>query len=262
VLTVVACVGVFSIAACSSSASISSTGSAADNPTRLRVVATTTVLGDLARAVAGDQADVTTLMGPDDEPRTFVLAPQRQSDLDEADLVLQVGRPYEAGLAPALDQARRNGITVQETANDVAPLTGSDGQPDLHVWTDPDRLTTMATLLADTLAERSHSAVEPWRARAASYGALLAAADERAQAALNPVPDNHRVLVSTSDGLAYLAQRYGFTVRPPVSGGPALAVDVDALHASPPGPSTNPELLEQTTARIAEWLGRSASPPG
>jgi len=255
-------VGVLSLAACSSSASVSSTDSTANATTRLRVVATTTVLGDLARAVAGDRADVTTLMTPDDNPHTFVLAPQRQSELDEADLVLQVGRPYEAGLAPALDQARRAGTTVQEVANDVAPLTGSDGQPDLHVWTDPDRLTTMARLLADTLAERSHSAVEPWRASAAAYGALLASADESAQAVLNPVPDNHRVLVSTSDGLAYLAQRYGFTVRPPVSGEPALAVDVDALHASPPGPSTNPELLEQTTARIAEWLGRSASPPG
>jgi ABC-type Zn uptake system ZnuABC Zn-binding protein ZnuA len=248
------------VAACSSTSS-SSTPAPTTTP-RLRVVATTTVLGDLARAVAGDRADVTTLMGPDDNPHTFVLPPDRQPELDGADLVIQVGRAYEAGLATALDETRRAGTTVDETAPALSPITGADGQPDLHVWTDPDRLTTMADLLADALADRSHSAPEPWQADAARYGATLAAADEAAQAAINPIPDNDRVLASTSDGLTYLAQRYGFTVRAPVAAETALIVDVDALRSSPPGPTTNAELILQTTARIAEWLHHSSSPPG
>jgi ABC-type Zn uptake system ZnuABC Zn-binding protein ZnuA len=74
----------------------------------LRVVTTTSNLGDLVATVGGDEVDVTVLArGPQDahfvEPRpSFIRA------LHRADLFVQVGLQLEIGWAPALQRSARN----------------------------------------------------------------------------------------------------------------------------------------------------------
>jgi ABC-type Zn uptake system ZnuABC Zn-binding protein ZnuA len=76
---------------------------------RLRVVATTMILGDVARTVAGDRADVTVLTGPTDDPSAFTLAPGPAAELTSADVILRIDPDYEQGLTAAIDQARAAG---------------------------------------------------------------------------------------------------------------------------------------------------------
>jgi zinc/manganese transport system substrate-binding protein len=226
---------------------------------RLRVVATTMILGDVARTVAGDRADVTVLTGPTDDPSAFTLAPGPAAELTSADVILRIDPDYEQGLTAAIDQARAAGVAVYDATPAVAPMPGTDGRPDPHVWLDADRLTNVASQVGRLLATRSGTDPSPWQVGAAAFATTMTAADEAAQAVLNPVPDDRRTLVTTSDGLAYLAARYGFAIRPPAAGESALTVEVDRLTDTPPGPTTAAEMIIQTTAKIADRL-RTAAP--
>jgi zinc/manganese transport system substrate-binding protein len=238
---------------------------------RLSVVATTTIWGDVVRSVVGDDADVRVLTTSSDDPRTFAPAPDRAGELSGADVVVTTGLGFEAGLAPALALARADGVEVVEVAPLVGPADTAFGAPDPHVWLDADRLSTIARSLADLLARRAATdgsdpgggsgdagatPADRWSARADAFAEVVATADEQAQAALNPLPDDRRRASTASDGLGYLAERYGVVLSPlaPGAAGHAFAADVDQL--GPPGSATGttPALLADTARRLAAFL--------
>lgn len=251
------------VTACADSASDSASSPGATPATtavpRLHVVATTAIVGDVARAVLGERGDVTVLAGPGTDPRTATVAPPDQAALDQADVVVTVRAGYERALQPAVDAARAQGTTVYEVLPTLSPTLDDAGQPDVHVWLDPDRLSAMADQLSGELFQRSGQDDRgPWHDDEQRFAATMATADEAAQAALDPLPDDRRVLVTTSPGLGYLAARYGLTIRAPRAGEPTLELEVDTLATAPPGPTTDAELLVQTARRIATWLQRTA----
>jgi zinc/manganese transport system substrate-binding protein len=220
----------------------------------LRVVATTTMLGDVARAVAGDGAEVRVLMAPGDDPRTFTIPAGADDPFTAADLVVATGLGFEAGLQPALDRAAAGGTTVLAAAELVAPMAGADGRADPHFWLDPDRVHAVGDAVADRLTALDPGRGAGWADHAAALGDELATADEVAQAALAPVPDGRRRLVTDSDGLGYLAARYGLTLAAAPAGPGTFAIDVDTLGPAGSPTATSAGLLTDTAARVASWL--------
>lgn len=74
-------------------------GSAAPAPAGpLAVVATYSVLGDLVKQVAGDQIELTVLVGADSDPHVYEPTPQDGVALAEADLLLENGLAFESWL--------------------------------------------------------------------------------------------------------------------------------------------------------------------
>lgn len=236
-------------------------------PRRLQVVATTPILGELVVAVAGDRADVTVLMDPSDDPRTFTLPDATGTastedvpdPLASADIVVAVDpATYEIGLAPAIDAVRdadagSGGGAKVVVATEVLDARRVDGTPDPHVWLDPDRFTTLAREVAQVMADRSGTDPSPWSAAAEAYGAQLALADEQVQATLAPLaPDQHELLQS-DDRLGYFADRYGIELQPlpPNLDADVLVIEVDRLGPVGSGTGTVAGLLTSIAARIA-----------
>ena len=65
---------------------------------RLQIVASFTILADVAHNVAGDAADVTTLIPPDADPHAYTPAPSDLAARADADVVLVNGAQFEQGL--------------------------------------------------------------------------------------------------------------------------------------------------------------------
>ncbi|MFN2226511.1 MAG: metal ABC transporter substrate-binding protein, partial [Anaerolineae bacterium] len=72
---------------------------------RLRVVATTNIVGDVARQVGGDHIDLTVLMGIGVDPHSYVPSPTDTAALHDAHLVLANGAGLEANLDEMLQNA-------------------------------------------------------------------------------------------------------------------------------------------------------------
>ncbi|MEX1207205.1 MAG: metal ABC transporter substrate-binding protein [Acidimicrobiia bacterium] len=190
------------------------------------VVATTTILGDIAANVVGDDARLEVLMPRGADPHDFEPSSRQVALLAEADLVIANGLGLEEGLGDVIDGVRGDGVRVLEVAGMLDPLPfgggrqdedDDDGEHDLegvnfdpHFWFDPLRVAEAGRLIASALGEIDASV--DWSESADRYATELASADERIAAILAAVPAERRQLVTNHDSLGYFADRYGFEI--------------------------------------------------
>lgn len=203
--------------------------------TNLQVVATIQPLADWARVLGGERADVHCLLAPGASAHTFEPAPGDVKRVARADLYVQVGLGLETWaerLLGASQNARLRVVTLSEGLETLPTPSAELGEeerhegheghdhggrgPDPHVWLDPVRARTMVGALAEAFAAADPDGADGYRARAAAYGAELAALDARwreGTAALRG-----RRVVTMHGAWTYLLDRYGLvaaaTVEP------------------------------------------------
>jgi zinc/manganese transport system substrate-binding protein len=221
----------------------------------LRVVATTTILGDVARNIVGDGASVEVLIPLGTDPHDYQASSQQVAAIRQADLVIANGLLLEEGLQDVLRSLTKDGANILELAPLLDPLPcATEGDTgDAHVWFDPIRMAEAAQIIATELTAISGGT--QWLAGAESYAAELVAADEQIETILAAVPSPARRLVTNHDALGYLAARYGFEiVGTVIPGGSTLADPSSAELAALVG------LLEDhgVTAIFAETTEPSA----
>lgn len=102
-------------------------------PERLRVIASFSILADVAQNVAGDAAEVESLMPLGADPHSFTPAPSNIARVADADVVLVSGIGFEAALLETLQSAAQNVnlVTVSECIS-VLPFGESDAHADDH----------------------------------------------------------------------------------------------------------------------------------
>lgn len=177
------------------------------------VVATTTILGDVTRVIAGEDLRVQTLMPTGADPHAFAPSARQAQALRDASLVVANGAGLESGLRDALESAADDGTPILEVAPRAAPRRGPGGQTDPHFWTDPRRMEMATRPIAEALAARvGPAAAARIRQRAGAYRAVLRREDARTRARLRAIPTARRNLVTNHHVLGYFAHRYGFRV--------------------------------------------------
>lgn len=169
---------------------------------KLRVAATTGFAAELARAVAGDSADVTQVIPASAAPHAYGASAQDRAAITTADLVVAFGRSYEEGLP--LEDADGPLFEIAEHAGH------EEGDP--HVWMDPVLMAQASAGLAEELAEADPDGASGYRERAKEHAAGLRALDGELREILSGVPADRRRLVTSHDSLAYFAERYGFEI--------------------------------------------------
>jgi zinc/manganese transport system substrate-binding protein len=214
-----------------------------------RVVATTTIWGDITGQIieCAGAGEVSTLMPVGADPHDYSPSSQDVAAMVSADLVIANGLGLEGGLEQSLESAQSDGATVVEVAPLVDPIPfgghseqeGASGGPDgadhtdepaaddnssedPHVWHDITRAAKAAGLIG---AELTKATGNPEYAECGTLlqGELMTVHDEVA-ATLATVPEARRILVTDHDALGYLAEAYGYTVAGTVvPGGSTLA---------------------------------------
>jgi manganese/zinc/iron transport system substrate-binding protein len=183
----------------------------------LRVVATTGMIGDIVREVAGERADVTALMGQGVDPHLYRATRSDIARMVGADLVFYNGLLLEGKMTDALVKVARAGkpvFAVTELIDEsylMAP-PAFEGAFDPHVWMDPTAWTKAVEIVRDRLVENDPEGAEAYRAAAAPYLERLVALDAYARDVLATVPPERRSLVTAHDAFNYFGRRYGFEV--------------------------------------------------
>lgn len=195
------------------SVSLSTAGRAATR----RVLATTAMIGDVARAVAGPAAEVEALMGEGVDPHLYRATRSDIARMLQADIVFYNGLLLEGKMTDALVRVARAGkpvFAVTELIDETYLLAfpAFAGHFDPHVWMDPTAWARAVDVVRDSLIELDAADAVDLRARADAYQALLKELDGYAEKVLATVPAEHRVLVTAHDAFAYFGRRYGFEV--------------------------------------------------
>lgn len=183
----------------------------------LRVVATTGMIADTARAIGGPSIVVSALMGEGVDPHLYKASPGDVRLMSSAGLLLWNGLHLEGRLGEAITRlgTRVPVVCVTESMPKDRLLRpeGSGGEPDPHVWFDLALWGLACERIRDAIIERIPSQAEEVRERCARHMALLQAADAHVKAALASIPPERRVLVTAHDAFGYLGRAYGLEVH-------------------------------------------------
>lgn len=185
---------------------------------RPRIVATTGMVADLVRAVAGDRAEVEALMGEGVDPHLFKPTRSDTVKLLRADAVFISGLHLEGKMTTAFDRLRESGKPVV-ALGDAVPKERLlsppefEGAHDPHIWMDVGIWAGTLPAIRDGLARLDPAGRETYARNADTYGAELARLDTYARRILSSIPDAARVLVTAHDAFNYLGRAYGIEVR-------------------------------------------------
>jgi zinc/manganese transport system substrate-binding protein len=206
----------------------------------VRVVATTTVLGDVMGNIAGKGA-VEVLMPTGADPHSFQASARQAASMRSADLVVAVGLGLEEGLADVLSGARSDGVRVVEAGAlvEAQPFTGEgsvgtgEGSLDPHFWQDPALMAKAVIGLGEALAATDAGCAEGWRRAAADYANRVLGTDTEIRGLLSGIPADRRLMVTNHHAFDYFARRYDFELLGVViPGGSTLAAPSPASVAA------------------------------
>lgn len=182
---------------------------------RLRLVATVGMIADLVRQIAGDRADVVSLMGEGVDPHLYRPTRSDIAAMMQADVVFYTGLLLEGRMTDALIRvasAGRRVHAVAETLEDSDLLQPVEGHYDPHVWMDPLLWAKAAEIVCDRLCEFDPDGAAIYRANARALMAELHALHDYIAHITATVPPSARVMVTAHDAFGYFGRRYGYAV--------------------------------------------------
>jgi len=184
-------------------AMLSACGDEAGSGGAPRVVATTTQAADLARQVAGDRAEVTSILKPNSDPHAYEPRAGDVKALARADLVVRSGGEIDEWLEEA-----------QAGAGSDAPVLtlGEDTREEPHWWQDPRAAERAVEILRDGLTKEDVAGRATYAANAERYLNELRRLDLAIARCIATIPAAQRKLVTTHDALGAYAHRYGLEV--------------------------------------------------
>ncbi len=186
---------------------------------RLGVVATTSIVADLAAQIGGERVRAQRLMGPGVDPHLYKASAGDVTRLSEADVILYNGLHLEGKMGDVFERMRQRGVPVFAVAEaSVAPedLIDSErfqGNYDPHVWFDVSLWKKAARRVQETLAEADPRHAEAYRQRLESYLAELDLTHAYVLEQAAAIPAERRVIVTSHDAFGYFGRAYGFEVH-------------------------------------------------
>ncbi|MEW9805167.1 zinc ABC transporter substrate-binding protein AztC [Mesorhizobium sp. ZMM04-5] len=248
----------------------------------LKVVASFSIIGDLARNVGGDRIALTTLVGPDGDAHVYEPRPADAVAMGKADVVLVNGLHFEGFLkrlveasgttAPVVELTKggemlKNAEEGHEGDNHAHEGHHHHGEFDPHAWQSVHNAEVYVKNIADAFCAADTAGCASYRANAEAYGAKLKALDAEIKAAIAGIPEEKRTIITSHDAFGYFQHEYGLTFLAPEgvsTEAEASAADVAALIKQIKGDRasaifveniTNQRLIEQISSETGLKIG-------
>lgn len=182
---------------------------ASDKP---QVLATFTVLADMAQSIGGEHIEVSSLTKAGAEIHAYDPTPSDVRQAQKADLILANGLNLEAWLNQFLTDSQAPAVIVSKG---IEPLSITEnagaGFPNPHAWMSPIAAQTYVDNIAEAFSELDPEHAQSFRANAQSYKQELENLHQQFLSSLETVPENQRMLVTCEGAFSYLAADAGLT---------------------------------------------------
>lgn len=186
----------------------------------LPVVASFSILGDVAKQVGGNRVVVTNLVGANQNSHAYQMTSGDIKKIRSAKLVLLNGLGLEG--ADVVRAVRQSKVPYAEATKGISALKAPEdgghhdhdghdhhhGEFDPHVWTDPLLMLTYAKNVGDALIKADPAGKAYYQQRLTAYQNQLKKLHANTQAAFNSVPVAKRKVLTGHDSFAYMARRY------------------------------------------------------
>jgi zinc/manganese transport system substrate-binding protein len=187
---------------------------------RIKAVATMSILGDLVRNVGGDRLDVTTLVGPNGDAHVYSPTPGDARKLAAANIVFVNGLGLEGWMTRLITASAAKAPVVVVTKGITPQRMEDDGRPgrtviDPHAWQSVADAKIYVANIRDGLVAIDPAGKAIYEANAAAYLGELDALEKEVKAAIATIPADRRKIITTHDAFGYFGAAYGMTFIAP-----------------------------------------------
>ena len=226
----------------------------------LRIVATTSLIGDVVDQIGRSAIDLTVLIPPNQDSHLFEPTTADIVAMEESDFIFVNGWELEASLTKSLVGVAGKVVPISA---EIVPIIGGEhdehdeqehGGVDPHVWFDIDNVKQWAKNVATVLASADPAHREQYENRYQSYLAELNALQKEVTTQLSVIPVAERKFVTGHEAFAYFARSQQFQLIGAVI--PALTTGVEP---SPRDLATLVDLMKKEQI-CAIFVDQSADP--
>ena len=212
----------------------------------IKVVSTFLPITLFTEAVAGECAEVTSLIPPNLGPHDFQATPSTLTALSGAKVLVKNGLGMEEFLEDLISSADNKNLVVIDTSSGVETIKAaggghhdddhgdehhdddhghghSHGEYDPHIWLDPVRAAQQVENIRDGLVKADPSCADGYKKNAAQYTAKLKELNTEFTAKLKPY--SGKTFVAFHDFATYFANRYSLKAE--------FLVDLPEMNPSP-----------------------------
>lgn len=188
---------------------------------KVKVLASFSVLGDLACEVGGDRVEVSTLVGPNTDMHGFQPTPGNAKAVAAAKLVIFNGFGFEGWADRLVKSANYKGVRIDATkgvkalsarahAHDHGHNHGhSHGHNDPHAWQSVANVKIYVANIRDALIRVDPAGKESYTKNAAAYLQKLEALDGEIKQSFAGLSEKERRVITSHDAFSYFGQAYG-----------------------------------------------------
>jgi zinc/manganese transport system substrate-binding protein len=214
---------------------------------KLKVVATFSILGDLAKNVGGDRVEVTALVGPNGDAHVFSPSPADAKSVAAAKVVVINGLGLE-GWMTRLIRASGTKATTITAARGIKPRKMEDEdhpgktQTDPHAWQSIANTKIYVANIRDGLSKADPAGKTAYAENAKAYLAKLDTLEREVRDAIEKIPADRRKIITNHDAFGYFGAAYGME------------------FISPEGVSTESQASAKDVAKIISQIKKQKIP--
>jgi zinc/manganese transport system substrate-binding protein len=181
---------------------------------QLTAVATFSILGDFVKNVAGDRAQVTTLVGPNGDVHVYSPIASDARRLSVANVVFINGLALEGWMTRLITATGTTAPIIIATKG-VTPRDmkgeheGSRTVPDPHAWQSIANARIYVANIRDGLVKVDPAGASIYDTNTKSYLADLDALEKEVRAAIAKIPVDRRKIIINHDSFGYFGDAYG-----------------------------------------------------
>ncbi|WKD59568.1 metal ABC transporter solute-binding protein, Zn/Mn family [Corynebacterium caspium] len=179
---------------------------AADKPL---VLATFTILSDMAQVIGGDKIKVASLTEPGAEIHGYDPTPSNIRDAEKADLILENGLNLEHWVDKLTQGSKAKRAIVTEGITPMLIENSTAANP--HAWMSPTLAKVYVDNIVKALSEVSPENADYFKANAEDYKKQIDKVKEDMLEGLGTLPENERALVTCEGAFSYLAADAGLS---------------------------------------------------
>ncbi|MDX2701782.1 zinc ABC transporter substrate-binding protein [Streptomyces sp. PA03-6a] len=183
------------LAGCGASSDDAASAKSSASPSKVSVVASTDVYGDIVERIGGDRVDVTSIISdPDQDPHSYEADTRNQLALSKAKLVVENGGGYDDFIDRMLGSGNASAdvINAVEVSGRTAPAGGELNE---HVWYDFPSVSKIADRVADALGKADPDHAGTFTKNAAAFKKSLSALEDK-EASLKSAHDGEGVAIT------------------------------------------------------------------
>lgn len=228
---------------------------------RPRVLATASMISDMAQVIAGDKLEIGLIVPIGGDPHLYEPTPQDASMIYKSDLVLKNGMTFEGWITELIETSGTKAEVVIVT-NGINAIQSLDyeNSVDPHAWMDVQNGLTYIKNINVALKKVDPENATYFQENYEAYRKKLVGLDQYIKDRISEIPEKKRVLITSHDAFQYYGRAYGLTLKSVLGTSTDAEVqtsDITALHRAIQETQVpaifvettiNPKLLEQVAA--------------